>query len=1016
MNPVRTPQRTLATPPSRTPWSDLLRVSVDFARQPEFRTDDEALRLQGLRRDGADAPFVFVHMLTPFARAGRRALRGRIGDCGDVLSRAAETDLDTALLNRLSTIATPSLYQAFDAARRDEGQGYEAFVSTHLDDGYARLFATWPVLARLLATATVQWVDATAEFVENLRVNRARLTALLTDPADAARAVARLGAGLSDPHHGGRSVFAVTFASGQTLYYKPRSLAIEDSFGGLLRWINARSDLPELATLKVLDLGTHGWMEAAEHAAVTDQAAADRFFTRAGMLLCLVHTLRGTDLHNENLVACGEHPVLVDLEMLPNHRGDESPASGDGEAQARAMSLMSDSVLRTGLLPFVGVGVDENVARSAGLGPPPLDAPQLEMRRLVAINTDDMRREKQRVSMDVGAHRVLIGDEPCSLSDHLQPLLTGLRSMHRFLREHRAGLLDENGPLRRLLEQRVRIVIRPTRAYAALLGAAMEPEWLGSGGARRAFLEKCLRVETAMGKLENSPTLLEAERAALEALDVPYFTADADGRALNLPDGARVGDWFAASGAGWVEQTLRDLDDADEEFQSEVVRMAILSGNTEVAVAPVREARPDADLTDDELLVEAVRIGDEIASRAIRGEDGTATWLTFGFVPGAGYFAPQMTGGDLYDGAGGIALLFASLAQATGFPRFRVSAYEALESLRVGIDRVEGGDAIPSDTPLGAATGLGSLVYVLIAAHDLLGDDELLRDAQRAARLLTAERFAADEALDLHCGTAGALQALLVLHDVESRTGHSRTDTLARAVAAGERLLSRRVASPSGHRTWRSMGELLAGMSHGAAGIAMPLLRLADASGRSDFEAAAREAIAFERSVFDPARGNWPDFRKGDDGSDRRFMTAWCHGAPGIGLARIAGLAYMDDEATREEIAIAAGTTAASAPCANDHLCCGMLGRTELLHQASRALGQPDLAAAAVRFASSVVRAAHDANGCYRLHGDHGHGVSIPGAFLGLAGVGLQLLRLAGAGRPPAITTFTLGSELEAGR
>lgn len=110
----------------------------------------------------------------------------------------------------------------------------------------------------------------------------------------------------------------------------------------------------------------------------------------------------------------------------------------------------------------------------------------------------------------------------------------------------------------------------------------------------------------------------------------------------------------------------------------------------------------------------------------------------------------------------------------------------------------------------------------------------------------------------------------------------------------------------------------LTGFSHGNAGIALSLLRLAAVSGERRFHQAALAAMAYERSRFSPEAKNWPDLRRLDVPAQssqtshegvHRFMVAWCHGAAGIGLARLASLPYLDDAALRQEIAAALQTT-----------------------------------------------------------------------------------------------------------
>jgi len=116
----------------------------------------------------------------------------------------------------------------------------------------------------------------------------------------------------------------------------------------------------------------------------------------------------------------------------------------------------------------------------------------------------------------------------------------------------------------------------------------------------------------------------------------------------------------------------------------------------------------------------------------------------------------------------------------------------------------------------------------------------------------------ADDRLDLVDGAAGCLVALLALHELRPAAA-----TLAAAVRCGERLLARAEPQPAGIG-WRNVPVFplpLTGFSHGAAGIAWSLLRLAAATGEERFAAAACQGLAFERSLYSPERGNWLDRR-----------------------------------------------------------------------------------------------------------------------------------------------------------
>jgi lantibiotic modifying enzyme len=101
------------------------------------------------------------------------------------------------------------------------------------------------------------------------------------------------------------------------------------------------------------------------------------------------------------------------------------------------------------------------------------------------------------------------------------------------------------------------------------------------------------------------------------------------------------------------------------------------------------------------------------------------------------------------------------------------------------------------------------------------------------------------------------------------------------------------------------------------------------------FRQAALEAIAYERSLFDTEHRNWPRVlhQRGKD-----FPVSWCHGAPGIGLCRLAALDYINDEQIGQEIEIALETTIKQGFGHNQSICHGDLGNLETVLMAAQVL------------------------------------------------------------------------------
>ena len=350
------------------------------------------------------------------------------------------------------------------------------------------------------------------------------------------------------------------------------------------------------------------------------------------------------------------------------------------------------------------------------------------------------------------------------------------------------------------------------------------------------------------------------------------------------------------------------------------------------------------------------------------------------------------------DGAGGPALFLAALASTAAGDAWSESARAALVDLLHRARTAENEEA----EPIGGAAGLGSVTYAAGLAAALIGAEDLLGEALALAARITPERIAADQRLDVVGGAAGAALALLALHRL-----HREEWLVERAVLCARRLLDAAVPTGGDTLAWPAAdGRLLAGLGHGASGIALALARTGAASGERRLLEAARAGFAFEHHLYSPAERNWRVATGGAGFARPSTMTAWCHGAPGVGLARALAAAVLDEGELHEQIELAMQTTAGGLTRGSDHLCCGSLGRGDALLTTGRALGRPEWIEAAVAGATQVAaRACRQRRfslpssefECRPFH---------PGFFRGLSGVGYQLLRAAAPARVPTVLGF----------
>ena len=308
------------------------------------------------------------------------------------------------------------------------------------------------------------------------------------------------------------------------------------------------------------------------------------------MLLCLLYVLRATDCHYENLIAHGDHPVLIDAETLLYHEpqplDDLSPLQ-PGELLAER--LLGDSVLRTGMLPRWEADSDQATPQDVSALGCSDDQPASSLsRRWKQINTDYMHTVYEKGTLQVGHNVAHLRDKALSPLDFEAQIVTGFEQMYRLILLHRDALIGAaTGPLRVMRDQAVRFVYRPTRIYQFLTASSWSPEILKKRNRlRHSSRTACSRAFLAVPNKPLAWPVLAAEIEAMEQMDVPLFSAYASGTALHLPGGVTVLAAFRRSSYSAMIGCIGQLCEADLQGQLTIVRTAL---HTKAAQTPQGE-------------------------------------------------------------------------------------------------------------------------------------------------------------------------------------------------------------------------------------------------------------------------------------------------------------------------------------------------------------------------------------------------------------------------------------------
>lgn len=958
---------------------------------------EAALRLPGGdgERDalvGDSAPCAFEHLIVPVVGRASALLRASATHPPpEDMSDAAHRCLCGALLQQLSDFLAPALYERFlnakaDSARDRPAARYDRFVGDMRTGGFRRLFEDKPVLLRLLAVVVRQWIDASGELLARLSAD---LPAIRRGLQSGVRnRITTITGDVSDPHNLGRTVQIIGFEDGSRVVYKPKDLRLDAAWREQVEQLNRAGAPVELRAVRVLPRDGYGWTEFIEHRACDDVAGPARFFRRIGAWLALFHCFASADMHQENMIATGDHPVPIDLEMIlqaaPGERETE-----DAEARAfdAASEMVANSVMAVGLLPAYAKAHDNRIVAIGGVTSNWTSNVRL---RWHDINTDAMQPFRERDAGAVTPNLPHVNGRYARLGDHIDDVVSGFEDYATFLMD-RLNDPEQVVRLERFAGLPVRRIVRPTRFYGMLLQRLRDHRWMDDGATWSAQADFVARLSDWDLQTDHSWALQRAERSALVALNIPHFLLPSDGGAIADATGISA---VSRTVPGLVRARMRvcALDAAEIAWQVAVIRentgRASGARARQAAVsayAAAGEPEPSSLAARAACLSQAGAIAADLARHAIREGPG-AGWIGLDWIGDTDVSQLIPLGPDLYNGAGGIALFLAAHGAVTGEGSSKELARAALAYLRKNL-RSRNAPRMARTLGIGGATGLGSIVYALTAISRLLGDDTFLDDAHAAAELLADDLIAADKQLDVMSGSAGAVMALLRLY---RETGSNAA--LGRAVRCGAHLLAQRRGGMDGARSWIVAGSgtrPLNGMSHGAAGFALAMASLASASGHEEFALAAAECLAFENASYDAQRHDWPD-AVGDTAP--LWRCRWCHGAVGIGLARLAMLKCeaVPRAQLETDIERALASAERSWPGNVDHLCCGSLGTVEFLRASAGAFERDDLRELASRRLMQTLSAAAS-RGDFRW--SSGQSRFNLGLFRGLAGVGYTTLR-----------------------
>ncbi len=820
-----------------------------------------------------------------------------------------------------------------EALQRFRGHLEDADNSRQIIDKYG-------VLKDRLETIQRNLLDAYTDLFVAYAEDRDALKAAGVIPASG-DAIEKISPAGSDPHNDNRQVIHVTVSGGAKVVFKPRGLVsdrfVKDLYAAVDPYLkhSLQECIPASVTTK-----SHGWQKFVVSAAMESPEQPARYFYRFGALCAVLGAIGASDLHDENLLACGEHPCVIDTETII--RAD---AGVENDSLPHVlMNHMKLSVISTMLVPMVDPSspIDINMA---GVGVAQ-DQESKNLKRPVVRDseTDGISIKWEPVTYKHHGNVSRLGDERLSATDYFSETLRGYFDALAFVRTDGIEKILDAYP-----EMTIRSLLRSTMVYSRFLDAFTHPK----------YLERPEEASRLLGLLKNMPEYLspeaagyarEEERSALYTGNVPYFVTRSDSTELATVKNAFPGVYKTTP----VEMARRGVVQNSE--RTDLYHHFLLE---ECFGEAVGEDDP-AGLSSQSLFGGPVLTGarpgtwwPEIAHRIaavsvpFEGEAGKEIGWLCGIGPERN--APTMTAGNFisFHDSGGIITF---LERASRHGKDAEASWKAADrGLSTLLSRY--GEAL-MQTPESVFTGASSM---LLARPSEVDREQLEKILDK-----TDERHAAGELEnDLANGPAGLLMLLL------SRMGSSRTSAL-----CGEDRIARLRDLALAHVEATREAKWF-DVAHGELGLRWALSRTGRVLGDESLVSGAADWL-IDRS---------------ESGEETPY-SGWCNGAAGLLLASAEILSaagreewlsggrmqYLLDKATRLPVDQPFDLS----------VCHGSSGVVQSLLATSRILGDESLVTRASEYQELVLDRVR-ANGFYTGAGGR---TSLLGYMFGWSGIG----------------------------
>lgn len=646
-----------------------------------------------------------------------------------------------------------------------------------------------------------------------------------------------------DFHNGGTTTVFLNVGNIK-IVYKPKNLENDLIMQDIVDFVNKQPEQKfKLKHVSTINRNDYGWQILIEKQECNNEDEVNNYYYRIGSYLSVFLLLGTDDLHNENILSCGEYPFFIDLETLVKPEKDLGVFTG---AMKSFLNEINNSVLSTMLLPTNAVysATDCDIGGISSFNDE--SSTLVKSFQLIKKGTDKIALANREVFMGSGDNHLYLDKTIIYPNNYAKQIVEGFKDTFEILRSNIDALVE-------IIRKRTvysRTVIRPTFIYGLLLDASKHPNYLSDEKNQNKLFE-------FLNTSEQKKTTLHSiqEIRALKSGDVPHFHQE--GKDLICNGEFVIKDYFEYSLDEIIDKRIKRFCDTNLDREVSYINLSLstlknLNGVKGVNMfKDIKSINKLTPLIKNQYILDCIEA--KLSNNLLWSElNDSCTWITTTQLDTK--YSLNGANGFLYE-SGGVLMFYLMLYKQTSESKYLLFA----ESIFKGLKET---GMLKQKLNESAFIGSASHLYLASNLYRITQKEEYRVFVLDSLNYLLEIEF---KNLDYLGGVSGLL---VLLNNIYKKIPLQEIQLVAnKAVNFMEKNVDK--FQPE------------TGIAHGYSGLILGYLAANELLKEKKFLEKACDMASLENQYFKEDLSNWLDLR-----DNKSVNFGWCRGSSGIAFAR----------------------------------------------------------------------------------------------------------------------------------